>query len=176
MFADVDLGTNLTTYVDCIYDQLSRVYDNGGRYFVLINNAPLQWAPEYAAPPNDVGANQYWPDKPKNHTLLAYRMLEQVVTVNSIFDYRTPVDVVLEHKWPGASFAVFDVNGLVSDRHLTNHACQTADFIADDRYSQQSIAIPEWYGTTERRRLHPPLQHYRRRLRDKKESRQLHVV
>lgn len=106
-------GTNLTTYVDCVYDQLSRVYDNGGRYFVLFNNAPLQFAPEYAGPPNDVGANQYWPDKPRNHTLIEQRMLEQVVTVNEIFEYRTPFEVVLQDKWPGARFAVFDVNGLV---------------------------------------------------------------
>ena len=51
-------GTNLSTYVDCVYDQLKRVYDNGGRYFVLFNIANLYDAPEYAAPPNDVGANQ----------------------------------------------------------------------------------------------------------------------
>ena len=41
-------------------------------------------------------------------------MMEQVVTVNSIYDYRTPFEVVIERSWPGASFAVYDVNGLVS--------------------------------------------------------------
>ena len=118
-YADCDLlmvlkGTNITTYVDCIYNQLQRVYDNGGRYFVLMNIAPLNLAPEYAAPPNDVGANQYWPDKPKNHTELSGRMLEQVVTVNAIFEYRTPFAVEIKKRFPGASIAVFDVHGLVS--------------------------------------------------------------
>ena len=30
-------GTNLTTFVDCVYNQLSRVYANGGRNFVIMN-------------------------------------------------------------------------------------------------------------------------------------------
>lgn len=80
-----------------------------------MNLAPLELAPEYAAPPNDVGPNQYWPDKPKNHTELSGRMMEQVVTVNSIYDYRTPFEVLIERNWPGAEFAVFDVNGLMLD-------------------------------------------------------------
>lgn len=76
-------GTNLTSYVDCVYASLKRVYDNGGRYFVLFNNAPLYFAPQYAAPPNDVGANQGWPDKPRNHTLIEQRMVQQVTTTVS---------------------------------------------------------------------------------------------
>lgn len=97
-----------------------------------MNTAPLYYAPEYAAPPYDVGANQYWPDKPKNHTLLNGRMMEEVVSVNAIYEYRTPVDVVLSKKYPGAKFAVFNVNGLVSHASplpilplncLTNYVC-----------------------------------------------------
>ena len=51
---DKTQGTNLTTYVDCIYEQFNRVYDNGGQYIVLFNLAPLELAPEYAAPPNQL--------------------------------------------------------------------------------------------------------------------------
>ena len=65
---------------------------------------------------------QYWPDKPSNHTLLNQRMVEQVVTVNDIFDYRTPYDVVLAKQFPGASFAVYNVNGLVR-RPFAGNAC-----------------------------------------------------
>ncbi|KAK5167204.1 uncharacterized protein LTR77_007935 [Saxophila tyrrhenica] len=108
-------GTDLTTYVDCMYRQMERVYNNGGRYFVLFNIAPLDLAPIYAAPPNDIGANQYWPDKPKNHTLLNGRMIEEVATVNAIFDYRTPFAVELKNRYPGAKFAVYDVHGLMLD-------------------------------------------------------------
>ena len=81
---------------------------------MLMNNAPLDKAPIYAAPPFDVGANQYWPEKPRNHTLINGRMLEQVVTVNAIFEYRTPVAVAVRRRFPGARVAVFDVHGLVS--------------------------------------------------------------
>lgn len=34
-----------------MYNQISRVYANGGRYFVLFNIAPLDKAPMNAAPP-----------------------------------------------------------------------------------------------------------------------------
>ncbi len=96
-----------------MYNQISRVYANGGRYFVLFNIAPLDKAPIYAAPPYDVGANQYWPDKPKNHTLLNGRMIQEVATVNAIFKYRTPYAVEIKRRFPGAKVAVFDVHGLV---------------------------------------------------------------
>ena len=114
-------GTNITTYMNCIYNSVQRVYDNGGRYFVLMNIAPLNLAPMYAAPPYDLGALQYWQDKPKNHTLINQRMLEQVVTVNSIYEYRTPFEAMISRKYPGAQFALYDVHGLVSILDLLRH-------------------------------------------------------
>ena len=108
-------GTNLTTYVECIYEQLHRLYDQGGRYFVLFNVAPFELAPLYAAPPNDISSNLYWRDKPKNHTEINGRMMEQVVTINSIYELRTPFEVVIEKSFSGARFASYNVNGLVSD-------------------------------------------------------------
>ncbi|EMC93212.1 carbohydrate esterase family 16 protein [Baudoinia panamericana UAMH 10762] len=111
-------GTNITTYVDCVYDQLSRVYANGGRFFVILNVAPLNLAPEYGIPgQGGVGPNQYWPDKSGNLTEISERMLEQVVTVNSIYDYRTPFEVEIARRYPGASFAVFNVHDLMQDIH-----------------------------------------------------------
>ncbi|KAJ9629894.1 hypothetical protein H2203_002278 [Taxawa tesnikishii (nom. ined.)] len=113
-------GTNLTSYVDCVYDQISRVYANGGRYFVIMNIAPLELAPQYS-PPSKGGLNatQYWPDKTNssggNITEISYRMMEQVETVNAIYDYRTPFAAVISDKYPGAHFAVYDVNALMTD-------------------------------------------------------------
>jgi hypothetical protein len=107
-------GTNLTSYTDCVYNQFDRIYRNGGRNFVLFNNAPLQLAPLYGAAPYGVGPNQYWQNKPKNHTQISYKMLEEVVSANAIFEYRTPVAVELRKRYPGASFAIYDVNSLVS--------------------------------------------------------------
>ncbi|TKA62266.1 hypothetical protein B0A55_10897 [Friedmanniomyces simplex] len=111
-------GTNLTTYVGCVYDQLSRVYDNGGRFFVLMNVAPLNLAPEYGvAGEGGAGPNQYWEDKSGNITEISYRMLEEVVSVNAIYEYRTPYEVVLANRYPGASFAVYNVHDLMQNIH-----------------------------------------------------------
>ncbi|KAK5111491.1 hypothetical protein LTR85_011838 [Meristemomyces frigidus] len=110
-------GTNLTTYVDCVYDQLARVYANGGRYFVILNVAPLNLAPIYAAPPYSAGNNQYWTNRTDNFTDTSGRMMEQVVTVNAIYEYRTPFAVEVAKTFPGASFAVYDVHGLMTDIH-----------------------------------------------------------
>ena len=107
-------GTNINNYTDCVFDQLARVYDNGGRYFVLMNVAPLNLAPIYALPKDGgVGNNQYWNPKTGNYTEISYKMMEYVTLVNSIFDYRTPYAVEIARRFPSASFAVYDVHGLV---------------------------------------------------------------
>ncbi|GAB7362914.1 hypothetical protein MBLNU230_g3215t1 [Neophaeotheca triangularis] len=109
-------GTNLTTYTSCVYEQLSRLYDQGGRYFVLQNLAPLQLLPQYSLPEmGGLEQSQYWPNKPENITAVHYRMLEQVATVNEIFAYRTPFEVEIARKFPGAKVAVMDVYGLLTD-------------------------------------------------------------
>lgn len=101
-------------YIDCIYSSLDGVYDNGGRFFVLMNVAPLQLAPLYATPEHHgVGPNHYWPDKPSNLTEVSYRMWEQVATVNHAFKYQTPFELLIAKRYPGARFAVMDMNGLV---------------------------------------------------------------
>lgn len=56
--------TTIPDYVDCIYDKFDQIYKEGGRYFVLMNTAPLQLSPLYGMP--DAGgltASHYWPDK-----------------------------------------------------------------------------------------------------------------
>ncbi|KAK5111661.1 hypothetical protein LTR62_004766 [Meristemomyces frigidus] len=104
-------GTNLTTYVDCVYAQLDRVYANGGRFFVIMNVAPLNLNAEYgAAGKGGVGPNQYWQDKSGNLTEISERMLEQVVSVNALYKYRTPYEVELAKRYPGAEFAVYNVH------------------------------------------------------------------
>ncbi|TKX26534.1 acetylesterase-1 [Elsinoe australis] len=109
-------GTNLTTYTDCVYEQMSRLYDSGARYFVLINAAPLQLTPLYGLPDaGGVGPNQYWKNKPDNLTDISYRMAEEVATVNNIYKYRTPVEVLVEKNFKGANVALFDMYSLISD-------------------------------------------------------------
>lgn len=113
-------GTTIVDYVSCVYSMLDGFYHAGARYFVLMNIVPLQLAPLYATPENGgVGANHFWPDKGGNLTEISYRMWESVATVNDIYKYQTPYEILIARRYPGAHFAVFDVNGLVTD--IWNH-------------------------------------------------------
>ncbi|KAF1843374.1 carbohydrate esterase family 16 protein [Cucurbitaria berberidis CBS 394.84] len=110
-------GKTVKDYIDCVYDQVSRLYKNGGRYFVLLNVAPLDLLPQYALPENGgLPATQYFPEKlGKNITEIAGRMQETVAALNDVYKYRTPFQVEVEEKWPDAKFANFDVHALISD-------------------------------------------------------------
>ncbi|KAK4629221.1 Acetylesterase [Fulvia fulva] len=109
-------GTTIVDYADCVYAQLKRVYDNGGRYFVLQNVAPLNLAPLYATPAQGgVAQDNYWPDKPANITEISHRMQEQVALVNNIYKFQTPFIARLSKDFAGAKFAVMDMHGLLTD-------------------------------------------------------------
>lgn len=57
-------GTTIPDYVDCIFDRFDQIYREGGRYFVLMNTAPLQLSPLYGMPDaGGLAASHYWPDK-----------------------------------------------------------------------------------------------------------------
>lgn len=111
-------GTNIVNYTDCVFDALKQLYDQGGRYFVLQNIAPLNLAPVYALPEDEgvAGKDKYWlADWPlDNQTAMSYRMLEQVATVNAIFEYQTPFVKRISREFEDARFAIFDMHALVS--------------------------------------------------------------
>ncbi|PLB43269.1 GDSL lipase/acylhydrolase family protein [Aspergillus steynii IBT 23096] len=108
-------GKTIPDYIECIYSSLDQVYDNGGRYFVLMNLAPLQLAPQYATPENGgVRRSGFWKNKPENITQVSYRMWEQVATANDVFHYKTPFELLVARRYPGAKFAVMDIFGLLS--------------------------------------------------------------
>ena len=134
-------GKTIPDYIDCIYQVFDQIYDNGGRYFVLMNNAPLQLSPLYATPENNgVGSNHYWPNKPENITEVSYRMWEQVATANSVFQYRTPFELLVKRRYPGASFAVMDMYSLVRGENLINLLIYS-HYLPDFRHLLQSIRI-----------------------------------
>jgi hypothetical protein len=113
-------GTSIVSYTDCVFNQLQRLYDSGARYFVVFNAAPLNLAPLYGLPgKKGKVVSPYWPDKPSNTTEISYRMMEQIVTVNSIYQYRTPFVAEVGKTFNGAKFAVFDVHSLVSRLYQT---------------------------------------------------------
>ena len=108
-------GTTIVNYTDCVFNAIQRIYDNGGRYFVLQNVAPLQLSPQYGLPgKGGLASTQYWPDKPSNITEISYKMLEYVSLVNNVFKYKTPYLTEVANRYPGAYIAVMDINGLVS--------------------------------------------------------------
>lgn len=108
-------GNTLADYLDCIYNQVDRLYAAGGRFFVLMNTIPLDLVALYANNTyGGVGPNQYWTDKPTNHTAIAEHMREEVALVNAVYKYRTPYEVAVANRYPGANFANFDVHSLVS--------------------------------------------------------------
>lgn len=106
----------VAAYVDCVYEALDGVYANGGRFFVLMNLAPLHLSPLYGVPERGgVGKEStYWPSKPYNITEVSGRMKEQVVALNQVFQYRTPYELLTARRYPDASFALMDMHGLVS--------------------------------------------------------------
>lgn len=61
-FTDNRLNLSIIDYVDCVYEQLDLVYEAGARNFVLLNLAPLNYAPMYALPQNGGTIDtHYWP-------------------------------------------------------------------------------------------------------------------
>ena len=145
-------GTNIVNYTDCVYSQLKRIYDQGGRYFILQNVAPLNLAPLYAtaAAGGVSGPNQYWPGKPDNITEISYRMMEQVVTVNRIYDFQTPFVTRISEDFREARFAVMDMHGLVSCVSTTMIVRSVViDDDSDLRHLLQPLVIPQWYCSTQ---------------------------
>lgn len=107
-------GYSLTDYHNCIFDQYDSIYAAGGRYFVHMNLVPLYLAPLYANATNGgTGADNYWTNKPSNLTAIYAQMVEDVLLVNFAYYYRFPFEVLLNGRYPGAHFALFDVHRLV---------------------------------------------------------------
>jgi len=134
-------GTTIPDYVDCIYKRFDTIYKNGGRYFVLMNTAPLQLSPLYGMPgAGGLSASQYWPDKSGNISEISYKMKEYTSLVNSIFDYRTPFEVEIANRYRGASFAVFDVNSLLTDVYNNPSAYLTSPANVTGQYHKCDVA------------------------------------
>jgi phospholipase/lecithinase/hemolysin len=118
-------GKTVADYIDCVYDQITRLYENGGRYFVIMNLAPLNLLPQYQQPQEGgLQSTQYYPDSPgKNLTEVHGRIENTVAALNQVYKYRTPFEAEVEETWENAKVASFDVNALMTDiyYHPTNY-------------------------------------------------------
>ena len=93
-------GKVLTDYTNCVYSALDAIYASGGRYFVLLNVAPLYLAPLYANYTiHGSGPNHYWPDMPSNKTQITDVMHEYVTMLNNAYKYQTPFELSVAKRY-----------------------------------------------------------------------------
>lgn len=104
-------GKILPDYTECVFSALDKIYANGARFFVLQNVIPLQLAPLYATPEN--GGVYPNPDGTTNVTEVSYRMWESVKSVNDIYKYQLPYELLIQNRYPGAQFALMDMYSIV---------------------------------------------------------------
>jgi len=107
-------GKTIPDYTDCVFSALDQIYENGARYFILQNLAPLQLAPLYATPERHGVFNLKNGNSSTNVTEISYRMWQIVTTANAIYDYQTPFELLVQKRYPGAHFAVMDMYNIVS--------------------------------------------------------------
>lgn len=109
-------GTTVVDYLDCVWQQVDTLYNAGGRYFTINNVPPLELLPLFAnRSEGGVGPNLYDQTRPAdyNYTASAIDMHELVAGVNAVYEYRTPYEALVARRYPGAHFALYDVNKLV---------------------------------------------------------------
>jgi hypothetical protein len=82
-----------------------------------LNIAPLDLSPQHALPENGgLTDPQYWTEKPAyeaNITRSSEKMRQYLTMVNAVFDYQTPYEVRIAKRYPGSTFALYNVHGLV---------------------------------------------------------------
>jgi hypothetical protein len=170
-------GVPVTAYTDCVYAQLDRLYESGARYFVILNNGPLDLIPQYALPENDgVTWSRFWTDKLQynaNITQTSEKMRAYVDFANEIFTYKTGFEVQVNKRYRGSRFAVFDTQSFVSDVLYNSRLGGRTDIASDGRYLAQSGNLPQWHGAAQRDFLGSAV---RCGLRSLGHPRQLHVV
>lgn len=131
-------GSVISNFTSCVFQALDGIYETGARYFVLMNMAPLQLSPLYGLPDaGGVYADHYWPNKvsspnslqqhklisqPGNTTEVSYKMWQYTTSVNEIWKYQLPFELLVAKRYPGAAFSIFDVHSLMTD--IYNHPNQ----------------------------------------------------
>ncbi|KAI8946093.1 carbohydrate esterase family 16 protein [Xylaria longipes] len=145
----------ISDYIECLWSSFDGIYSTGGRRFALFTQAPLQLTPVYAAIENGgSGDVNYWQNKTAyNTTEYAGKILEYTTTVNTVYDYGVPFQLLIQKRWPGASFIVFDTHQIILDiynapeKYLEAPANVTGYYASG---SQNPLSSFLWYDA-----LHP---------------------
>lgn len=100
-------GTTLTDFVEGVWTVFDRIYATGGRHFVLFNLAPLELAPLYKASFISLAKTASDPVQ------MEKKMRQYTSSVNTMFDYGLPFQLLVRKRWPGSTMAIFDTNTLL---------------------------------------------------------------
>ncbi|KAF2433500.1 hypothetical protein EJ08DRAFT_628689 [Tothia fuscella] len=103
-------GKTLDDYVGCVFEVLNKLYVAGGRNFILLNNTPLDLAPQYATIANGgVTKSRFWQDKPADIDGISRKMSYQVQVANTAMRSRMEA---LGRQYSEGKFALFDTHEL----------------------------------------------------------------
>ncbi|KAH7011030.1 acetyl esterase [Ilyonectria destructans] len=100
-------GTTLTDFVEGNWTVFDRIYATGGRHFVLFNLAPLELAPLYKASFISLAKTASDPVQ------MEKKIRQYTSSVNTMFDYGLPFQLLVRKRWPGSTMAIFDTNTLL---------------------------------------------------------------
>lgn len=143
-------GATLSTFVESIWTIFDRIYASGGRHFVLFNQAPLDESPLYA-PVHDggYGNSNFWTNKTAyNTTEYSGKMLQYSTSVNTLFGYGVPFQLVVRDRWPAARITIYDVHTLMREicaepeQYLTAPADVQGVYHACDPATGQCVDSP----------------------------------
>ncbi|KAI0451275.1 carbohydrate esterase family 16 protein [Xylaria acuta] len=159
-------GNTISDYDNCIWSAFDGIYSTGGRRFALFTQAPLQVSPLYTAIEHGgAGDVNYWPNKTAYDTVqYEAKMLEYTTTVNTIYDYGVPSQLLIQKRWPDASFIIFDAHQVLLDiynapeeyleapANVTGfyHTCPESNSTDGCVNSRESLCSFLWYDS-----LHP---------------------
>ncbi|SPN99060.1 related to GDSL lipase/acylhydrolase family protein [Cephalotrichum gorgonifer] len=110
-------GKTITDFVECNWEIFDVIYETGGRHFVLFNVFPYDQAPLYNLPERGGRPDPAFnPGKTETNMTLFYVKAQQYSTsINTMFDYGAPFQLLTENRWPGVTLTVVDIHSLMSD-------------------------------------------------------------
>ncbi|KAI0196359.1 carbohydrate esterase family 16 protein [Astrocystis sublimbata] len=146
-------GRTIADYMDCVWATFDAVYRNGGRRFALFTQAPLEKSPLYASPANGgAGDSSLWTNKtayyPDGDDEYEEKMREYTTVVNELYDYGVPFQLLVQKRWPGAEFVVFDTHRILLDIMAKPEMYLDAPFHATGYYEtcKDPMSLDGCYG------------------------------
>ncbi|KAJ4328555.1 hypothetical protein N0V84_000914 [Fusarium piperis] len=84
-------GTNITSFINCVWNVFDALYETGGPCPAWFNKTAY------------------------NMTDYNYKLMEYLTSAKKMLQYGVPFQLIVEKRWPGATFSFFDLHGLLND-------------------------------------------------------------